>query len=433
MSAGSLIDLLNERCAASGKSVALRHRTLGLWLEVSWDEYRSAVAEAAQGLRRLGVKSGDRIAIVSDDHPTWLYTALGAQTLGAVSTGLNPQTSPDYLSGVLSELNVVLVVVGDQEQLDKIIEQRSVGRLPSLRQVVVVDTRGIRHLDAADTSTVEGVTTWSKMTHDPESTPPAGLAVDRDPDSPGLELVGLDRSVRVFSHRELVEMANTAGREFRSGPADSCLAVSSFATEGSLLLDVLAPLSTGMTVNIGQGGVSTLRELSEVRPTVLTAPPELLDRIKSDADQRAAGTRNVKKLAYAAALRRGATRSRSKVERKTNAPILLIVSVVFAIGMLFLSGRSGASKPLERLAPPLVAIAVFLAVIVLGGFAAARPVRNRYGLGRLHTLNTGGQELNADLVDWLWRIGVPAKSAAEEIQSILTIPKTTSSDSGVRQ
>ncbi len=432
MSAGSLIDLLNERCAASGKSVAIRHRTLGLWLEVSWDEYRSAVADAAQGLRRLGVKSGDRVAILSDDHPTWLYTALGAQAFGAVSTGLNPQTSPEYLSGVLSELNVVLVVVGDQEQLDKVIEQRTIGRIPALRHIVVVDTRGIRHLDAAGTPMVEGVTTWSKMTHESESLSLANIAIDRDPDSPGLELVGLDRSVRAFSHRELVEMAETAGREFRSGPGDSCLAVSSFATEGSLLVDVLAPLSTGMTVNIGQGGVSTLRELSEVCPTVLTAPPELLDRIKSDADQRAAATKNVKKLAYAAALRRGAPRARSKVERKTNAPILLIVSAVFAIGMLFLSGRAGASKPLERLAPPLAAIAVFLAVIVLGGFAAARPVRNRYGLGRVHTLNTGGQELNADVADWLWRIGVPAKSASEEIQSILNIPKTNSNDSGVR-
>ncbi len=416
----SLLALLTQRCSLSPNSVAFRHRSLGLWNEISWSDYANSVAAAAEGFRALGVHMGDRVAVISEDHPTWMYAALAAQAVGAVSVGLHPDTSPEYLTEMLSQLNVAVAVVGNQEQLDKLLDPRNAGLLPSLQHVVVVNTRGVRELDTAGISTIPGVTTWEKMTRVDTTQPTANLAGDLDPTSTALAQVGLDKSITLYTHNELAELAAVAKSEFYAGARNETLAVSSFATIGSLLVDVLAPLVAGTTVNIGQGGASTLRELSQVRPTVLAGSTSLLERIKDDADRKAAGTKSIKKAAYAAALRRGASRAASKIPRRTNAPVLLIVSSILVGALLALGGRPGASKPIERLAPSLLVLFVFIAVVVLGGFGASRAVRNRYGIGRLRTLSTGGEAIPEDLEHWFWCIGVPVSSSNDEIERVLS-------------
>src|SRR5258708_17122153 len=65
--------------------VALREKEFGIWQSITWREFAAHVRRFALGLRSLGFQTGDRVAIIGDNRPEWLYTELAAQALGGVS------------------------------------------------------------------------------------------------------------------------------------------------------------------------------------------------------------------------------------------------------------------------------------------------------------------------------------------------------------
>ena len=79
--------LLHAARVRSGE-VALRAKRRGIYRETSWSEMADQIARIALGLHALGVGKGDRVAIVGDPLPEWLFSAFAAQCLGAISYGL---------------------------------------------------------------------------------------------------------------------------------------------------------------------------------------------------------------------------------------------------------------------------------------------------------------------------------------------------------
>ncbi|HWW45717.1 MAG TPA: AMP-binding protein, partial [Acidimicrobiia bacterium] len=125
--------------------VALREKRLGRWMEITWGEYADRAAKAGLGLRELGVRPGDRVAILSDNRPEWLYVDLAVQGIGAVTVGLYPTGAEDDVAHVLRDSGAHVIIVENEEQLDKTVAVRA--QLPDLQKIVIVDTRGIKSLD----------------------------------------------------------------------------------------------------------------------------------------------------------------------------------------------------------------------------------------------------------------------------------------------
>src|SRR4030043_32943 len=78
-------------------SVAIREKAYGIWEPYTWHEYLDYVKHVALGLLSLGLKRGEFIGIITDNHPEWLFSELGAQSLGAYTLNL-------YTSSVAKEL-----------------------------------------------------------------------------------------------------------------------------------------------------------------------------------------------------------------------------------------------------------------------------------------------------------------------------------------
>jgi len=71
----------NARKYANQK-VALREKQFGIWQSVTWQEYLENVRDLALGLVELGYEPGDKLAILGDNRPEWLYCELAIQCLG---------------------------------------------------------------------------------------------------------------------------------------------------------------------------------------------------------------------------------------------------------------------------------------------------------------------------------------------------------------
>ena len=105
-----------------GARVALRHKTLGIWQEITWSAYADAVRTLAYGLASLGLCRGDRVAIVCENRPEWLYMYLAAQSLGAITFGVYADSSASEVQQAVASTGARVVLVEDQEQTDKVID-----------------------------------------------------------------------------------------------------------------------------------------------------------------------------------------------------------------------------------------------------------------------------------------------------------------------
>jgi long-chain acyl-CoA synthetase len=138
----TLPKLLVRNARRFGERTALREKEFGIWRAVSWRAYLDAVRELALGLVSLGVKRGDKVAIIGDNRPEWVMSELAAQAAGGASVGLYQDSNLTEVAYVIDHCDASVVVAEDQEQVDKILDMLE--RLPKVRHVVYTDPRGLR-------------------------------------------------------------------------------------------------------------------------------------------------------------------------------------------------------------------------------------------------------------------------------------------------
>ncbi|OPY86938.1 MAG: Long-chain-fatty-acid--CoA ligase FadD15 [Syntrophaceae bacterium PtaU1.Bin231] len=120
---------------------ALREKAYGVWQAYSWEEYLGYVRRTALGFQELGLKRGEIVGLVVNNHPEWLFCELGVQSLGGVTVNLFTSSITEELRTAVSRFRAAYVVAQDQEQVDKLLDAR--GKLPHVRKVVYIDPTGM--------------------------------------------------------------------------------------------------------------------------------------------------------------------------------------------------------------------------------------------------------------------------------------------------
>ena len=138
----TLPGLLVERAHTRPRRVAFRAKELGVYRETSWGRLSERVSAVALGFaRQFGVTRGHAVAIMGNPCPEWTIVDLAAQALGAVTYGIYPTSAPGEVRYLLQHGGAALVVVEDQEHLDKTLAV--LAECPAVRAVVVIDTRAL--------------------------------------------------------------------------------------------------------------------------------------------------------------------------------------------------------------------------------------------------------------------------------------------------
>ena len=138
--------LLQRNAAHYGDSrVALREKEFGIWQSVTWQEYYEHVRNFALGLRSLGFGKNDKLAIIGDNRPEWLYAELAAQSLGGIPLGIYQDSILTEVAYIINHSEARVVVAEDQEQVDKILEMLE--EMPLLEKIVYTDHKGMRRYD----------------------------------------------------------------------------------------------------------------------------------------------------------------------------------------------------------------------------------------------------------------------------------------------
>jgi long-chain acyl-CoA synthetase len=141
----TLPGLLLERMRIAPNEVAYRAKKLGIYRERTWSDLVRMVTHCAMGLTGLGLKKGERLALMGDPSEEGLACELAAQALGAITYALYPTSSPRELRHLMEDGGASAFVAANQEYVDRVLPLFE-NRMP-LRHVILIDTKGTFHYD----------------------------------------------------------------------------------------------------------------------------------------------------------------------------------------------------------------------------------------------------------------------------------------------
>jgi long-chain acyl-CoA synthetase len=132
----TLADLLPLAAELYGDRPAVRYKDGGTWVDRSFSEVLEIVRPLALGLTALGIEKGDRVSILGNTRPEWTYFDFAALSIGAIVVPIYQTNSPEECRYVIENSDAKVVIVEDDEQLQKIRDVRA--QLPELEQVVLM-------------------------------------------------------------------------------------------------------------------------------------------------------------------------------------------------------------------------------------------------------------------------------------------------------
>ena len=130
----TLADLLPRAAETYGDAPAVRYKVGDAWVDRSFNQVRDLARALALGLIDLGVQKGDKVSILANTRPEWTYFDFAALSTGATVVPIYQTNSPEECQYVLENSDAKVVVVEDDEQMEKIRAVRD--SLPLLEHVV---------------------------------------------------------------------------------------------------------------------------------------------------------------------------------------------------------------------------------------------------------------------------------------------------------
>lgn len=132
----TLVEMFNTRVVATPAAVAMRAKSGGTWVPLTYLEVAERVREMANGLLSLGVAPGSAVALLARNRPEWVISDLAVQFTGGRTAPIYVTNSPRQVGHVIGHSKSLVAIVEDADQLDKVLKVRD--ELPDLASIVVM-------------------------------------------------------------------------------------------------------------------------------------------------------------------------------------------------------------------------------------------------------------------------------------------------------
>lgn len=371
----TLPQILKMRAEQTPQRVAIREKDFGIWNEITYAQYYHHVTRFAAGLLSLGFQKGERLAVIADNIPEWLYAELATQSLGGISVGVYQSSLPPEIAYVLSYTEAAFVVAENQEQADKLLEIRS--EIPSVRKVIYQDPKGMRIY--ADDPWIMGFDAVEKLGEAYLQQHPRAveerIALGKPEDVCHLSLTsgttGRPKAAMLM-YLNLLHMGVALQEMDPLKPTDDYLSFLPFAWIGEQMMSVGMALAGGFAVNMPESVDTAMADLKEIGPHVMFSPPRVWEGTQSQIWVRISETYAFNRWVYNQMLKIGYRAAEYRMHGKP-MPLGLRLAYWLADQIMF------------------------------------KPLRDQLGFLRLRRAYTGGAALGPDVFRFYHAIGVNLK------------------------
>lgn len=381
--------LFKHRVKELGEGVALREKTKGLWRRISWNEYYAHVRNFCLGLNRFGLQRGDRVSILGENCPEWLYADLAIQAARAISVGVYPTNSYVQVKYILDHSRSRFVIVKDQEQADKILLIKD--QIPFLEKMIVIDMKGLRKYGDPIITSFREVEENGKSIHEKDPSLFDGMLEETQSDDVAIIVytsgtTGPPKGA-MLSHQNITSLIDSFFKVIPITRSDSLVSVLPLCHVAERLFSLFIPMKSGCTINFAESIDTLQADMAEISPTIFLTVPRILEKIHSAVTIKIQDAHPAKRWAYHRFLPVG----QKVAERRLSKQDINIFS---------------------RLAHFLAYLLVF------------RPLRNRLGLLQVRECVSGAAPLSKDIMKFFHSIGVMVKEAygSTECTGVFSMP-----------
>jgi long-chain acyl-CoA synthetase len=361
----TIYQVLEESATQFGDAPALRQPATGKdgkreYLTYSWNQYKTAAQEIAAGLRSIGIRKGDVVALDAETRLEFYLADLGILAAGSVAAALYPSYPPKDLIRTIQNCGAKALFVEDPKTLEAL---RGAPDMP--RILLTGEAEGALSLDQlrgrGRLALAEDAEYMARLRA--EVTPADYAILYLTSGATG------EPKMALVTHAAVVANMDMAPVRWPIGPNDATIAFLPSAHIAQRVVMEMLTLRQGTPVNFAESLLKLPQEIRIVRPTVLLAPPRLWERIYSTICME--------------------LRKRPAVVRK---------AFYGALGMALAAARykhQGKPVPARIRAPLKIADRLFF-----------QKVRARLG-GRLTLACSGAAPLSKELAEFYEAIGMP--------------------------
>jgi long-chain acyl-CoA synthetase len=363
-----------KRVEEWSERTALREKVYGIWQEITWREYGRNARNAALGFISLGLQPGDRVAVISENNPEWLYSDMGILAAGGVTVGIYPTDSTNQVEYVLNHSGAIFYIAEDEEQLDKVLEVRH--KIPALQKIIIMDMEGLRHFSDPMVMSFDALLELGKQLDQQE--PQLFNKRLQGPQPEDLAILIYTSGTTgppkgaMISHSNIIntmDMQNSVNPGYESDEVLSFLPLCHIAQR---MVSVFNPLLSGYKINFVEEMDTIPENMREVSPTIFFAVPRIWEKFYSGLVLTMKDSTGLEKWAFR-----------------------------WAMGV----GQKVSDYHLKGSEPPLHLKALF----TLAGWTVMKNLKKSIGLNRARYCLSGAAPISPDLLKFYHSLGIDVR------------------------
>ena len=275
----SIPHLLERNAKLKGNLPAYREKEFGIWQSWTWSEASLEIENFALGLMDLGVKKGDFVAIIGRNRPSMYWGMVAVQMLNAVPVPLYQDSVAEEMAYVLEHCGAKFIIVGDQEQVDKITEIQET--VSGIERIIYFDPKGLRKYDHNALSSFaeiqrKGVDLRKSHASELEKIRSSITLDDICVMLYTSGTTGRPKGV-VLSNRNIIETSKNSSEFDNLKSGEETVAYLPMAWVGDFIFSVGQAYWMGFCVNCPESAETLNTDLREIGPSYYFAPPRVFE------------------------------------------------------------------------------------------------------------------------------------------------------------
>jgi long-chain acyl-CoA synthetase len=274
---GTLTRLFFDAVSKFNRPDALQVKVAGAYKPISHSEVADRVRHAARGLASLGVRRGDRVAILSENRPEWAIADFACLTAGLTDVPIYPTLPADQIAYILRDSGAVAIFVSTKIQAEKVREIRS--QLQALKTVIGFDeVPGLVNMSIAELEKrgAEGETSLSIATYKEDA-----LTVKPDDLATIIYTSGTTGEPKgvMLSHDNIYSNVEASRKAIPFEGRDVGLSFLPLSHIFERMAGHYMMFATGTSIAYAESIDTVAANMGEVRPTLVLSVPRLYEKM----------------------------------------------------------------------------------------------------------------------------------------------------------
>lgn len=286
----TLVELFQAAAERYDRTDALNYKKNGHWSPISSRQIITRAKAIANGLLGLGLRKGDRAAILSANSPEWTLADAGCQFAGIVDVPIYTTLTPDSIRYILNDSSAKILFIDTFSAYERIAIELS--KCPAIERIVFFQESGVNLSNAITLTELEQSGRRSLVEGLAEGIEPGDVATIIYTSGTTGEPKGV-----MLTHTNIVSNVIDAGEKYSFSRDDRSLSVlplSHVFERSAMYLYIL----NGMAVYYAESIEKVPENLSEVRPTILVGVPRIFEKVYARAKLKAAQGGGIKEKVF---------------------------------------------------------------------------------------------------------------------------------------